>query len=479
MNSLLSNRSADSVAREGRSVLIVDDEPTMRVALAESLRRNGYGVTQAANGQEALDQLVDCKPWLVLTDLKMPRMGGLEVVKEIKKRTPNTLVVVMTAYGTVETAVEAMKYGATDFLLKPFATEQLEQVLSNLEAFSVSSEPVLESEPASRPILGEDPNMTKVLALAEGVAASQATVLIQGESGTGKEVLARLIHSRSPRARRPFIAVNCAALPDGLLESELFGHERGAFTGAMVRKLGKFEMAHNGTLLLDEISEMNLGLQAKLLRVLQEREVDRIGGRDPVQVNIRVIATTNRSLRQEVEQGRFREDLYYRLNVFPITLPPLRERPRDIALLARHFVKLTAGRNGVTAPPLSEAAIAVLQGRPWKGNVRELENAVERAVLLAAGQTIEPEHFQVEAEATRAALALPQVGPEPSVPGNGSLWEMERELIMKTLGRLNGNRTHAAKALGISIRTLRNKLREYRQLSDQALGVPGPMSVEE
>ncbi|MEK7300501.1 MAG: sigma-54 dependent transcriptional regulator, partial [Nitrospirota bacterium] len=257
------------------------------------------------------------------------------------------------------------------------------------------------------------------------------------------------------------IAVNCAALPDGLLESELFGHERGAFTGAMMKKIGKFEMAHTGTILLDEISEMNLGLQAKLLRVLQEREVDRIGGRDPVAVNIRVIATTNRTLYREVEQGRFREDLYYRLNVFPITVPPLRERPADIALLARHFTGASAVRNGVAQPALSEAAVAHLQTLPWKGNVRELENVMERAVLLAGQGTILPMHLP-EARQDQAALTIPAPVAAPA-PVNGSLWEMERELIFKTLSRVKDNRTHAAKELGISIRTLRNKLREYRE----------------
>lgn len=473
MDAVLSNRSADSTVSEARCVLVVDDEPSMRLALTESLRRNGYAVVQAANGQEAMERMATSKPWLVLTDLKMPRSGGLEVVKEVKRRCPNAHVVVMTAYGTVETAVEAMKCGAVDYLLKPFATEHLEQILVQLEA-GFSEESNGSAVPSSsRPMLGEDPAMAKVLALAEGVAMSQATVLIQGESGTGKELLARFIHSRSPRGHRPFIAVNCAALPDGLLESELFGHERGAFTGALMRKIGKFEMAHQGTILLDEISEMNLGLQAKLLRVLQEREVDRIGGREPVQVNIRVIATTNRSLRHEVEQGRFREDLYYRLNVFPITLPPLRERPSDIPVLARHFVRATASRNGLSAPRMSEAALTVLLGRRWKGNVRELENAVERAVLLAGNDGIGPEHVIVEESAMGVVPSAP--AHTPSSLSNGSLWEMERDLIMHTLDRVKGNRTHAAKALGISIRTLRNKLREYRQLAHQpAVFSPGP-----
>ena len=475
MNAVLSNGSVDSTVSEAHCVLVVDDESSMRLALTESLRRNGYAVVQASNGQEAMDRIATSKPWLVLTDLKMPRSGGLEVVKEVKRRCPNTHVVVMTAYGTVETAVEAMKCGAVDYLLKPFATEQLEQVLVQLEGgFSAGMDGSV-APTSSRPMLGEDPAMAKVLALAEGVAMSQATVLIQGESGTGKELLARFIHSRSPRGHRPFIAVNCAALPDGLLESELFGHERGAFTGALMRKIGKFEMAHQGTILLDEISEMNLGLQAKLLRVLQEREVDRIGGREPVQVNIRVIATTNRSLRHEVEQGRFREDLYYRLNVFPITLPPLRERPSDIPVLARHFVRATASRNGLAVPRISEAALTVLLGRLWKGNVRELENAVERAVLLAGNDGIEPEHVIVEESAVGIAPSAPAHTPGSSP--NGSLWEMERDLIMHTLDRVKGNRTHAAKALGISIRTLRNKLREYRQLAHQpAVFSPGPQT---
>ena len=465
MNAVLSNGSADGAVSEARCVLVVDDEPSMRLALTESLRRNGYAVVQATNGQEAIDRIATSRPWLVLTDLKMPRSGGLDVVKEVKRRCPNTHVVVMTAYGTVETAVEAMKCGAIDYLLKPFATEHLEQVLIQLEAESSGGSDVSAIPTSSRPMLGEDPAMAKVLALAEGVAMSQATVLVQGESGTGKELLARFIHSRSPRGHRPFIAVNCAALPDGLLESELFGHERGAFTGALARKIGKFEMAHQGTILLDEISEMNLGLQAKLLRVLQEREVDRIGGREPVQVNIRVLATTNRSLRHEVEQGRFREDLYYRLNVFPITLPPLRERPSDIPVLARHFVRATAARNGLAVPRLSDPALAVLLRRQWKGNVRELENAVERAVLLAGGEGIEPQHVMMEEPVMAGSPSVPSHTTAPSTAG--SLWEMERDLIMHTLDRVKGNRTHAAKALGISIRTLRNKLREYRELAHQ------------
>ncbi|ALA58331.1 sigma-54-dependent transcriptional regulator [Nitrospira moscoviensis] len=453
----LTGETQDSAER----VLIVDDDPSMRTALMESVRRLGYEVQGAIDGADALERIGRFRPWLVLTDLKMPRMTGLDAIKEMKARAPQTLIVLMTAYGTVETAVEAMKQGASEYLLKPFSMDLLERVIANLKEGRESGVPQPAGIPEQRAILTQDPGMARLLSTIEGVAASQATVLIHGESGTGKELLARFIHSRSPRAHRPFIAVNCAALPDGLLESELFGHERGAFTGALIRKIGKFEMAHTGTLLLDEISEMNLGLQAKLLRVLQEREVDRVGGREPVPVNIRVIATTNRTLYREVEQGRFREDLYYRLNVFPITVPPLRERPVDIPLLARHFAAQSAARNGLPQPALSEGAIAHLQRLPWKGNVRELENVMERAVLLAGHGPILSEHCPTEARGEAPPLPAPMA--PVAAPSNGSLWEMERELIFKTLARVKDNRTHAAKELGISIRTLRNKLREYRE----------------
>lgn len=460
----MSERDMLAELQEGAErVLVVDDEPSMRTALMESFRRLGFEVQGAVDGDDALERLARFRPWLVLTDLKMPRRSGLDLIKDIKARAPQTVIVLMTAYGTVETAVEAMKHGASDYVLKPFSMDLLERIITNLKEGRESESPTSPAAVEGRAILTQDPGMIRLLSTVEGVAASQATVLINGESGTGKELLARFIHARSPRAHRPFIAVNCAALPDGLLESELFGHERGAFTGATLKKIGKFEMAHTGTILLDEISEMNLGLQAKLLRVLQEREVDRIGGRDPVPVNIRVIATTNRLLYREVEQGRFREDLYYRLNVFPITLPPLRERVADIALLARHFAGAAASRNGLPLPSLSDAALAHLAALPWKGNIRELENVIERAVLLAGQGTIQPVHLPA-GHPEGAAVTVPMTASVPVAPQtNGSLWEMERELIFKTLARVNDNRTHAAKELGISIRTLRNKLREYRE----------------
>lgn len=458
-------RPMTDIPEQAERILIVDDDPSMRTALMESVRRLGFDVQGAMDGADAVERVSRYKPWLVVTDLKMPRLGGLDLIKEIKSRSPHTLMVLMTAYGTVETAVEAMKYGASDYILKPFSTDLLERVIANLKARGTDASMSPSAPIDQRSILTQDPGMVRLLSTVEGVAVSQATVLINGESGTGKELLARFIHSRSPRAHRPFIAVNCAALPDGLLESELFGHERGAFTGAVMKKLGKFEMAHTGTLLLDEISEINMGLQAKLLRVIQEREVDRVGGREPVSVNIRVIATTNRSLYHEVEQGRFREDLYYRLNVFPITVPPLRERPADIPLLVRHFTAVSAARNGLPQPMVSAAAYAMLQDRRWKGNVRELENVMERAVLLAGNEPILPNHLLLESGGQPLSCAPVPSVPQPSV--NGSLWEMERKLIFQTLARVNENRTHAAKELGISIRTLRNKLREYRGTSCQ------------
>jgi two-component system response regulator FlrC len=470
MNDREKNGSLSDTNDESERILIVDDDPSMRTALMETVKRLGYSAQGAVDGMDAIEQIARFRPWMVLTDLRMPRLNGLELIKEVKARAPHATIVLMTAYGAIETAVEAMKLGASEYLLKPFSMDLLERVILNLK--SGREEGALASHPSqpteNRTLLTQDPGMIRLLSTIEGVAPSQATVLIQGESGTGKELLARFIHNRSPRAHRPFIAVNCAALPDGLLESELFGHERGAFTGALIRKIGKFEMAHTGTLLLDEISEMNLSLQAKLLRVLQEREVDRVGGRDPVSVNIRVVATTNRALYREVEQGRFREDLYYRLNVFPVTIPPLRERVIDIPLLARHFMSQAAMRNGLPQPALSEGALAHLQRLAWKGNVRELENVMERAVLLAGHGPILSEHCPPEPHGDTPVQPV-----RPQQPAGGSLWEMERELIFKTLARVKDNRTHAAKELGISIRTLRNKLREYRE-TERPLSITAP-----
>jgi two-component system response regulator FlrC len=444
-------------AYDESAILVVEDDSNMRMALSKSLGGQGYPVKLAHDGYEALEYLEKQPAWLVIADVNMPGKGGIDMLREIRAGGNPIPVVLMTAYSTVDMAVQALKLGAADYLQKPFPLQQLESMISRIR------QETFESDEAESP-LEEDPSVgfltcnervRQILKMLEAVAPSNATVLIQGESGTGKEVLARYVHSISPRANRPFVAVNCAALPDGLLESELFGFEKGAFTGALARRSGKFELAHQGTLLLDEIGDMSVGLQAKLLRVLQEREVDRLGARQPIPIDIRVLATTNRPLHQEVQAGNFREDLYYRLSVMPVTLPPLRERPDDIPLLAEYLAERSFRRNRGTGGSITPEALACLKSRPWRGNVRELENAIERAVLLADGGPLRIEHFAFEAEASQVTLPL-----EPT----GSIWEMERDLILRTLERHGGNRTHAAKELGISIRTMRNKLREYRQL---------------
>ncbi|HEY3197059.1 MAG TPA: sigma-54 dependent transcriptional regulator, partial [Nitrospirales bacterium] len=423
-------------------ILVVDDEPSIRTALCEVLNRTGHPVLVARDGQEALALLEQQAVWLVITDLRMPRLGGLELLREIKRRFSKTLVVLITGYATLESAIEAIRAGASDYLMKPFDNEAVAALIHRLEegpsapgtaaqAPSVAAPALLGSlETQTLSVLGRpavqviahDPAMLRILHTLEGVAISQATILIQGESGTGKEVLARYIHGRSPRAHRPFVAVNCAALPGGLLESELFGYERGAFTGAVARRPGKFEQAHTGTLLLDEISEMDLALQSKLLRVIQEREVDRLGGKSSIPVDIRIIATTNRSLRREVEAGRFREDLFYRLHVFPVTIPPLRERPLDIPGLVAHFVQASAARNQKAVTGVSPKTAELLLQRAWKGNVRELENVIERGVLLSKGPLLEPE--DIASDSGDLAQPLPVVASGDHTTAPVSIWEM-------------------------------------------------------
>jgi two-component system response regulator FlrC len=445
------------------TVLVVDDDPAMRIALTESLKLLGYDTEAATSGEEALAYLNEKPVGTILTDMQMGGMTGIDLFHKVNKyKIP---VIIMSAYGTIDAAVMAMKSGVVDYLVKPFSQERLDEAVkkglaSVPSAAEKSASPIKGRMTAMRTILTNDPGMLKLLKMTEVVASSDATIFLEGESGTGKEVFARFIHEHSPRAHRPFIAINCAAVPENLLESELFGHEKGAFTGALIRKPGKFELAHTGTILLDEVSEMHLSLQAKLLRVLQEKEVDSVGGREPIPLDIRVIATTNRPILKEVEEGRFREDLYYRLNVFPLHIPPLRDRITDIPLLAEYFIKKIAARNHQEPVKLSSEALSQLLARPWKGNVRELENAMERACLLASlDKVILPEH-----------LGFTEPMKKEPVVHNGSangaekmtLWEVERDLILDTLEKMGGNRTHAAKRLGISIRTMRNKLKEYR-----------------
>ena len=453
--------------QEKQPILLVEDDLPMQIALSKALRQQGHSVMVARDGYEGLQRLKRDGAWLVLADLNLPGKGGIEMLREIRSSGNRVPVVVMTAYGSIESAVEALKLGATEYLQKPFPLDRLEEVVTRLRA-KVVNEGMAQGQSSQHQdesvgFLTRNARVQQIIKMLESVASSPATILIQGESGTGKEVLARYVHSISPRAKLPFVAVNCAALPDGLLESELFGYEKGAFTGALARRCGKFELAHQGTLLLDEIGEMSLGLQAKLLRVLQEREVDRLGSRQPIPIDVRVIATTNRNLMHAVHEGRFREDVYYRLSVMPVTLPPLRDRPEDVPLLVEHFAERSFRRNSRPGSGVTDEALSYLKTRRWKGNVRELENVMERAVLLAGEGPLRIEHVTFEEQAIR-----PEVNPQPT----GTIWEMERNLILRTLERHGGNRTHAARALGISIRTLRNKLREYRQVQDgEAVGI--------
>ena len=487
-----------------KAILVADDERHLRTALFTALTRLGHAVELAENLQEAVNKFQGQKFDLVISDLKMPAMDGLGLLKTIKKISPATPVILMTAYGSVETAVEAMREGAQDFILKPFPAGVIEEAVNRALTSAPALGPQAIQAPASlkcraggpgdRSIITRSAKMLKLLDLAKNVAAAQATVLLQGESGTGKELLARFIHQHSPRAEGPFVAINCASLPENLLESELFGHEKGAFTGAVARKQGKFELADGGTILLDEISEMDLSLQAKLLRVLQEGEIDRVGGKEPQKIDVRVIATTNRNLKQWVDSGNFRSDLYYRLNVIPFFIPALKDRPDDVAHLADHFRRKYATLNNKPVENLSEAAIAALCAYDWPGNIRELENTVARGVLLAAGPSIEPQDLFMDEAGFMAALervpapakaAAPQKTPEelqtsarnildnPALDSQTSaasilsgplmtIEEMERQLIGQALNETDGNRTHAARILGISVRTLRNKLAEYR-----------------
>lgn len=427
-------------ATEEKSILVVDDDAQMRTALSGAIRRLGYSATLCDNGADVLGKLTHAAYSLIITDMKMPRMDGLTFLKEVRKRVGNLPVLVITGFGTVENAVEAMKEGATDYLMKPFTFDTLTKSIVSIMARASSD----------RDLLTANPDMRRIVQLAGNLAANDITVLITGESGTGKELLARHIHRKSRRKDKPFVAVNCAAIPENLLESELFGHEKGAFTGAAERKKGKVELADSGTILLDEIGEMPMLLQAKLLRVLQEREIDRVGGKEPVKVDVRVIATTNRDLAKECAEGRFREDLFYRLNVFPLRVPPLRERPEDVPLLAEHFIRNFSAVAGKTIRGCSEEVIADLRLMPWRGNVREFENVLQRAVFLCNSDIV-----------GRGDLMVDHAGPHPAA--NGKLKDMEKDMIMKTLKEVNGNKARAAKLLGVSVRTVRNKLSEYGQ----------------
>lgn len=437
-------------------VLIVEDDVHMQLAVRSCVQNVGYEAVVVSDGLQAVKAL-EGNFDLIISDQRMPNMTGQELLKYVRDKFPAIPFIMITAHGTITQAVEAMQAGAADFITKPFSAEDLERVIERVLSPEQKEYRQTPRSTKGKAIITNDPYMIRVLEIVEAVSKSDATILVQGESGTGKELIARMIHQVSPRAEQPFIAVNCAALPANLLESELFGHEKGAFTGAEKRKLGKFELAHGGTILLDEISEMELGLQAKLLRVLQEREVDRVGGTSPISVDVRVVATTNRNLAREAEEGRFRADLYYRLNVIPITLTPLRERQNDIPLLIEHFMRKVLGNSGVKIPV--ETMRALMQ-YPWPGNIRELQNAVERAAILAQGRSPEVKDFLITAPQTLAQKIETEA--VPSIRSGMTVAEAEKLLILETLKATGDNRTKAADLLGISIRTLRNKLAEYR-----------------
>ena len=440
-------------------VMVVDDEAPMRAALEAHFLRDGWEVRTAYGANDAVAKFRQSPVPLVVSDMRMPDGDGRGVMRMLREMDPQVAVIFLTAFGSVPEAVRAMHEGACDYLVKPVSFEQLKEAAHRVmnRALSVSSRNAAAGETTESIFVGESLKLKKVLQRARQAARTDMDILVEAESGTGKELLARLVHQASGRRNRPFVAVNCAAFPEALLESELFGHVRGAFTGANVARCGKFELAHTGTLLLDEIGEMPLQLQPKLLRALQEREVDRLGDTRPVRVDVRVIATTNRSLRALVEEGKFRADLYYRLNVVPLAIPPLRERREDIAGLVEHFVRKHAA---MQPPEFAPELMERLESLEWPGNVRELENLIRRAVALHSGERIGVE-FLTELEAPAPITAMREE-PTTEAPAPGtSLRDMERKLLETTLEASGGNRTHAARMLGICPRTMRNKIREY------------------
>ena len=424
-------------------VLIVEDDPTLRMALVDTLETAGFEVFEAVNGKEALLQLMHHDVEAIVSDVQMDVMDGDELLTQVRNRYPSIPFLMMTAHASIERAVSAIRDGAVDYLQKPFEAAAL---VSAVERMTIGS------KLDSGAMIAEDPATKSILEVARRVAPSDASIMISGESGTGKEVLAKTIHELSDRSDGPFVALNCAAIPENMLEAILFGYEKGAFTGAQVAREGKFEQANGGTLLLDEISEMALELQSKLLRVLQEQEVERLGGKSVIPLNVRVLATTNRKLTEEVASGRFREDLYFRLNVFPMELPPLRARREDIVPLSHRFIKAYAAERALD---LSTSAEDKLMSHGWRGNIRELGNCIHRACILATGSTITPSDLVFD-ELTSSSSSSDQ-------PAGDDLKGNERDLILAALRDSNGNRKLASERLGISGRTLRYKLAKYKE----------------
>lgn len=454
-------------------VLIVEDDQVLREALSDTLELAGYPVSTAIDGTDAINMLEEQEISMVVSDVQMQPMDGHSLLKQIKRNHPDLPVMLMTAYGDIQKAVKAMQDGAIDYLVKPFEAE----VLLNMVGRYIPQPSEHDGD-----FIAESANTIEVKKLAARVADSGATVLISGESGTGKEVLARYIHIQSPRADKPFVAINCAAIPDNMLEATLFGYEKGAFTGAYNACPGKFEQANGGTLLLDEISEMDQGLQAKLLRVLQEREVERLGGRKLIPLDVRVLATTNRQLREEVATGRFREDLFYRLNVFPIHLMPLRNRTEDIMPIALNLIERAAIKAGIQVPEISDHARDKLVGYSWPGNVRELDNVIQRALVLHQNQTISEQDLHLEiihmsSTAPTSGYGIHSVE-EPNEEMDTlteDLKTREQRIILEALKTARGSRKIVAEKLGISPRTLRYKLARMRE---SGLSIPGDAGFE-
>jgi DNA-binding NtrC family response regulator len=458
------------MASRGR-ILIVDDEANARAALSEILRDEGYATETAADGFKALGKLEDFIPDVILTDLKMPGLDGIAFMEKARSAAPGAVFVVMTAFGTIQSAVAAVKKGAENYLTKPLDFEALAAVVERaMEKARLLQEARqlrdrLRERNAFGHIVSSDPTMQQVLDLVAQVGPSRASVLITGESGTGKELIAEAIHAASPRGQKPFVRLHCAALAESLLESELFGHERGAFTGAIARREGRFKQADGGTLFLDEIGEIPGGTQVKLLRFLQERTFERVGGNETLKVDVRVIAATNRDLNAEIKRGAFREDLFYRLNVVAVELPPLRERKGDVPALASFFLRRYASENGRTIEGFADDALSRLTSYAWPGNVRELENVIERAVVLCNESKVEAKHLP--------PALVPQAdrGGPPPVPGT-TIHDLERYAILKTLEACGGSTSKAAMILGVSTRKIQYKLHEYGSTLAPPQGVP-------
>ena len=471
MRSVAGNGSPIGLSMD--TILVIEDKESMRAMLKATLENEGYQVIPAQDGAEGIKKLADERIGLVLTDLKLPKKDGFEVLRSAKAEHPLLPVIVMTAYGTIENAVKAVKEGAYDFLTKPFDTDHLLVLIDRaLDASRVATENILlRSEFSDRfglpKIIGKSAQLQAITAAVRKVAPTNATVLLHGESGTGKELFARSIHFLSERKDGPFVAINSAAIPRELLESELFGYERGAFTGAEARKLGKLELADKGTVFLDEIGDMDLALQAKILRVLQEQVIERVGGNKPIRMDVRVVAATNKDIEKAVAAKTFREDLYYRLNVFPITITPLRERREDIPALAQHFLNKYSAEVRKAHLTIAEDAMDILLKSPWKGNVRELENVIERAVIYADGGVIRTQDLGIKESSVIEALAehVPMEGPLQEVAAAATRVAESRR-IRQVLKQTGGNKTRAAEVLQVSYKTLLTKIKDY-QLEDK------------